>query len=133
MDSSLNIRLIFQLQVKKVHRSPRAQQQVDLICIQLSYNVEHISIEVLLSEIKIISKWTLIYGRCSLKWFLNPINVSRVFVLRSIQKLISWLLVAWQQASCIFIVTLPAVINIQMQWHTLSVSMLSCYKTSCIN
>ena len=75
---------------------------------------------------KIINKWTLIYGRCSLKWFWNPVNVSLVFLLRSIQKLIAWWLVAWQQASCIFIVALSAVINIQTQWHTLSVSKLSC-------
>ena len=79
----------------------------------------------LLSEIKIINKWTLIYRRCSLKWFQNPVNVSRVFVLRLIQKLIAWSLVAWQQASCIFIIALPAVINIQTQWHTLSVPKLS--------
>ena len=42
----------------------------------------------------------------------------------------SWLH-AWQQASCIFIVMLPGVINIQTQWHTLSVSKLSrCFSST---
>ena len=55
-------------------------------------------------------------------------------MLRSIQKLIAWSLVAWQQASCIFIIALPVVINIQTQWHTLSVSRLSClWRARCKN